>query len=122
MGWRTPPVGRPDRSRPTRRSAGAVPSKTGHARAAIRRPAGSGSSANRTSTRAASKPNCGGESGWPGEPIGTGLPALIRAQSGGSRDGAVINVEVMDRALWDRLPHVPSPDAASRAANAAGEK
>ena len=54
-----PPAGLPVRSCSTGMSAGFFPSNTGHARAAIRRPAGSGSSAIRTSVRAASKPNSG---------------------------------------------------------------
>ena len=122
MGWWVSPVGRPERSCSTGTSAGLRPAKTGHAPAAIRRPAGSGSSASRTSVRGASKPNCGGEFGWSGETVGTGLPASSLAQSGGSRDGGAINVAVTERALADRLPQRPSPDAAPKAANVAGEK
>ena len=63
-----PPAGLPDRSCSTGMSAGLRPSKAGHAWAAIRRPAGSGSSAIRTSVRAASKPNSGVAVGLAGRP------------------------------------------------------
>ena len=72
--------------------------------------------------RTASKLNWGVPLGLLGEPIGTGLPPSSLAQSGGSRFWPCINVSVTERELAARLPHLPSPDAASSAANVAGEK
>jgi hypothetical protein len=103
-------------------SAGLRPSKAGHAFAAIRAPAGSGSSAMRTSVRGASKPNCAGPPGLSGGPVGTGLPPFTWAQSGGRLPESGIRRSVTERPLADRLPQRPSPVASPSAANVAGEK
>ena len=110
------PIGRPESVCSTGSLVGSWPSNTGHALAAIRRPAGFGSSAIRTSVRTASKLNSGRVCGSLGEPIGTGLPPSSLAQSGGSRAEPDISLLVIARELAARLPQRPSPEAARSAA------